>query len=387
MKMKISGVFLKATILVLTLVMMISVTSCDNTDNNGTSAPEVTTTAPTTPTEVETYTAEKYFLYAEKVYYKISAFGKKLIYVDEMEKPFLNELIEVPQDKANFTGIGTYRKNDNTLIHCELKSLKCEGFTFSIDLNDKGQVVKNVVSNTEGLWETLEISYTDSGKISKFTVSNIHDDLSFGREYEYDSYNRPITVKNYDAEGTLLSIYKNTFDKKGNCVEIAIYNTNNSLSHKRIYTYDERNNVIKKTESAPNETIISFTEYAYTYKEKVTFVDSTVHYPEDQRAIHVTEELDKNGKIIKSIAYSANTDDINNVREFTYNKYGQQIAYTMTFYSNKVMSTTSFYDDNGKMTSRLSYDKDGNKDFQTFYDKDGNKTSTVHYDENGNPIE
>lgn len=177
-----------------------------------------------------------------------------------------------------------------------------------------------------------------------------------GKVKDYTIY-KYVSANTSDINNLILQSKLNSkFNEYGYYTEMTLFNANDKLDNKALFSYDQNNNLILKTYYNGDNEKIASSEYVYNNAGLMT--DS--------------KELDAQGNV-----YSRS--------EFKYNAMGKVIeelvyAENNTFFGKK----TAVYDDKGNVTSQYSSDANGNpvEQFSYAYDKKSRLTRIDAYANN-----
>ena len=166
-------------------------------------------------------------------------------------------------------------------------------------------------------------------------------------------------VKSQNSETYELSgIRKYTYNEKGERSQKLSYDTENNLTKKVAYFYDNRGHKIRTEKRLANDSLLAV--YAYEFNEsdqKVTCEKTDIlrhkktrklYYYNDLGQNIITEHYAKN-KLIKKVCYA-------------YNSFGDQIEYTIYKANGErksIFYTENKYNKSDKVGAKFRYDEEG----------------------------
>jgi hypothetical protein len=248
-----------------------------------------------------------------------------------------------------FDNLEYHFKNDSILDVIRTKPR--QKFTF----------VRITKSELAALNLTDENRHNDSSKSTSEIVAPKRDnDLKveglIGKVKDYTIY-KYVSANTSDINNLILQSKLNSkFNEYGYFTEMTLFNANDKLDNKALFSYDQNNNLILKTYYNGDNEKIATSEYVYNNAGLMT----------------ESKELDAQGNV-----YSRS--------EYKYNAMGKVIeelvfAENNTFFGKK----TTIYDDKGNVTSQYSSDANGNpvEQFSYAYDKKSRLTRIDAYTNN-----
>lgn len=152
---------------------------------------------------------------------------------------------------------------------------------------DKEQTNPNDVPSLEGL---SPYSYSQDGKPNGYYKN------------EYDNKNQCIETKNYTTKGTYLGKTERTYDENGNVTVVTNYDSEDNISYKLTYEFDDQNREIKCSTLNDDGSIKSYTERTYDGDFQTEWKNCNADGSIIQR---YTYESDENGNCVKITRYGA----------------------------------------------------------------------------------
>ena len=162
-------------------------------------------------------------------------------------------------------------------------------------------------------------SYSSDGSLSGITEYNRNGDVVKSEQY---------------ISGKLYGIEEREYDESGNLIKSSSYDANRKFTGYSIYGYNESGKRIKISKYDGSGTLTEYTEI----KRNGDYILSETVYDADGNKTEYTEYLE-------------NTSD--------YNTYSRKKRYEE--YKNGKLAELREYNEDGRMTKRISYDGEGNK--------------------------
>lgn len=164
------------------------------------------------------------------------------------------------------------------------------------------------------------------------------------------------------------------FNKEGYFTETTSYNIDNSIKHKNIYTY---NNKKRHTETKRvDEKGILLTKYIPIYNEKGQKIEYYHYNPKGEVTQKSTFSYDEKGNLINKTTFDAKGEKLhednlkynnnnlfigNSFISFAYNEK-QNNEYIYDDNNRKIKSSSSFYDIDNNLVSKVDFDYNENED-------------------------
>ncbi len=189
--------------------------------------------------------------------------------------------------------------------------------------------------------------YDDSNKLCQSTELDYHENGTLSHISHYDHLNASafLTETKYDEYGNIISVYD--YDDY----------SNNSVTNIS-YDYDDKGNILRKTEYCGYNQVISDTEYEYDQKGNLTF--KTEHNPESRLAKNVYKyEYDSDNKLVlETLSYEHSFETYEEVYKYEY-EYNKDGNLTRVILNDDITISEIEYDENGNITFKNDYSKNG----------------------------
>ena len=189
--------------------------------------------------------------------------------------------------------------------------------------------------------------YDDSNKLCQSTKLDYHENGTLSHISHYDHLNASafLTETKYDEYGNIISVYD--YDDY----------SNNSVTNIR-YDYDDKGNILHKTEYCGYNQVISDTEYEYDQKGNLTL--KTEHNPESRLAKNVYKyEYDSDNKLVlETLSYEHSFGTYEEVYKYKY-EYNNDGNITRVILNDDITISEIEYDENGNITLKTDYSKEG----------------------------
>lgn len=302
------------------------------------------------------------------------------------------------------------------------------------DYNEQGFLAWRTTYNRYGKiansWTALE--FDGDGNAVKYKIhypSNSGKYSEYIYEAAYDSRGNEIAYTSYNKDGTQSSRAEKTYDQNDHVIRVLYYNAEGALeSIQQDYTYNQDGKVtgytrlkadgsvdyyyqaewsggmcVKYSNTNPAGEVYSHgtcdpvygdtltwyyadesysSEGIYTYGPDGYEEEYTSHgknYYDEYRSV---SQFDTQDRCIKRTSYDENGQESG----VSYYEYGDNGAYTETYYSSYNSRSVDEYDENGNRTVHRYYSDDGTYDYVAYYQYDarGNEIESKEYDLNGN---
>ena len=203
--------------------------------------------------------------------------------------------------------------------------------TYTYTYDESRRVIKEVYATEETVIYTIDREYDESGKLSKVTQTYPEEELSHCYSFTYDDKGKMVTElytsSNGDSSTTVFTYDENGKKLKGVCTY-----SDGTISES-VYTYDENGNMIKDTYIYDGE-VADFFEYTYDANgnliKEVYIVEGDLYfsyeytYDEQGNATKIVHTDDEGSVEIKNVEYKLVyisvdvTDQIDRIIKFYY---------------------------------------------------------------------
>ena len=231
------------------------------------------------------------------------------------EKIFLNE--DEPAERK------TYKIDENGKIANEFTHYLDESIdTVSYEYDADGNLIKKVLTDSDGVVESKEIFKYKNGKEISYVFYNEDDELIAERINGYDESGNLLRTIYFNSEEDEKYRIENTYNDDNRLVKTLKFDENDDLIEKFSYKHNDKGRVIEVITENQNENNISTFKYddnGNVVEQKEKNIDETL--------IHFIErEFDENGNILKITVFINGSDtmpDMNYILEYEYEFYSE----------------------------------------------------------------
>ena len=209
--------------------------------------------------------------------------------------------------------------------------------------------------------------------------------LEDGWEKDFDDVGNEVKYITFREDGSIRRWTEIEYDEFGNEVRLVRHSSDGSIQNWLEYEYDFNGNEVKELYYLGDGSIQDWVEYEYDFNgnrtKKVAF-NSDGHI-----RFWMETEYDTSGKIITSTEYDE--DGSINIRdEYEYDAIGNRVAMTVTEYGRQ-QSFGYEYDAVGNEVKEILYNGDGSIDgwYEHEYDAAGNEVKYIRYNGDGSIAE
>lgn len=204
-----------------------------------------------------------------------------------------------------------------------------------------------------------------------------------GYRYTYDDRDNVIR-KEYHETGTLSDYNLYTYDDAGNMLTCDNYSTSGVLRSNRTYAYDKNSNLVKETFSVPGNSYLNITEYTYDSQGNILTQHAYTTDPGSKYDNLQVNTYDASGKMLSSLSYSSG--ELNTESLWTYDEAGRLLHKTISICygaEKEVREELRYtYDDKGNvLTTYENYGGDDRRAMRSecTYDEAGNLLTEQFY--------
>ena len=310
------------------------------------------------------------------------------------EKTLPNGIVKesVKFNPQNGTTI-SYKLNDNDTTTQTIKTPKD---TRTLIKDEQGRRIYFEIENPKGQRKTVETDYDRNREVTQLSAPNIPTkttvkDLSTGRYV----VSGPLVEDRIEVEDGIFetknivtgALYKReTYTNKGRTIQITDFSRETGIKTKETIidkgetdiTYFDKNGVRNKNVYTNKKGVKTYTIYAEDGIYETSKVEKT---------------FDKNGKLLRKVTYTPNTDLIENIVEvnnankstttYYFESYPNVCKYSETKVNDVLVKSINYYEDGKKPKKITKYDTNGSY-IEELYDKKGHfpKAKTLYYDTN-----
>ena len=231
------------------------------------------------------------------------------------EKIFLNE--------DEFSERKTYKIDENGRIATEFIHYLDESIdTVSYEYDAEGNLIKKVLTDSDGVVESKEILKYKNGKEISYVFYNEDDELVTERISGYDTSGNLLRIIYHNSEEDEKYRIENTYNDDNRLVKTHKFNENDDLIEKLSYKHNDKGRVIEAiTENQNKNNIITFkyNDNGNAIEQKEMNIDETLNH-------YIEREFDENGNVLKIIVFINGSDtmpDMNYILEYEYEFYSE----------------------------------------------------------------
>ncbi|MCD4772480.1 MAG: hypothetical protein K8R41_03740 [Bacteroidales bacterium] len=193
----------------------------------------------------------------------------------------------------------TYERDNNGAIKYEYTHyLDGTKDTLSYIFNDEKKIISKILKDDEDYLESTEKFEYKNSKLIKREVFDENNDLIEKEIFEYDNNGNVIEYINQDNDKYNEFRIVNEYDESGNRNISLKYNSRKQLIQKSIFSFNEKNRIIKIIEETPQG--ITTTHLKYDHHENVIFQEEL--NANNETISRIEREFDNDGNIIQSNA-------------------------------------------------------------------------------------
>jgi len=192
--------------------------------------------------------------------------------------------------------------------------------TVVYEYDEDGNIIKKVLSDSEGVVESKEIFKYKNGKEISYFFYNEDDDLTIERNSGYDDSGNLLRIVYSNLEDDEKYRVENKYDNENKLTEAFKFNRNGDLVEKYLYKHDDNGRVmeiVSENQNQNNLTKFKYDEKGNAIEQKEMSIDETLNH-------FIEREFDESGNVLKITVFingHNNMPDMNYTLEYEYEFY------------------------------------------------------------------